>query len=131
MNKYNRRSRPNLRIVLEFWIPSTVANASGELVQEFVQHYRGPFALEVPQKPTEIVAQGLVQNEQQFIAIGQWCKPAQSVTEGMYCVWPAGQKVYAVLGQATDPWGDRKKIHIRLVDNVAQPIAQKLIPTMF
>lgn len=130
MNKYNRRSRPNLRFMLEFWTPSTKSNASGELEQGFEQHYRGPFALEVPQKPTEIVAQGLVQTEQQFIAVGQWCRPASAVTEGMYCVWVAGQKVYAVVGQATDPWGDRKKIHIRLVDNVAQPIAQKLIPTM-
>jgi len=130
MNKYNRRSRPNLRHNLEFWIPGTKTNEAGELEQTFIQHYRGPFSLEVPRSPIEIAAQGIVQTQQQFTAIGQWCSLASKITEGMYCVWIAGQKVYAVHGQATDPFGDRKKIHIRLVDNVAQPIAQKLIPTM-
>jgi hypothetical protein len=130
MNKYNRRSRPNLRTVLEFWVPGTEPNEAGELIQVFTQKYRGPFALEVPQKPIEVSAQGLVQTEQQFTAVGQWCRLASTISEGMFCVCVAKQKVYAVVGQATDPWGDSKKIHIRLVDNVAQPISQKLLPTM-
>lgn len=130
MNKYNRRSRPNLRHVCEFWIPSDVATSSGELTQEFTLHYKGPFAMEIPQKPIEIADAGRIQGEQRFILIGQWCKPASTITTGMYCVISSLQKVYAVLGNATDNWGDRKKLSITVVDNVAQPITLQLIPSL-
>lgn len=131
MNKYNRRSRPNYRNTCEFWTPSNVVAASGELTQEYTLHYKAPFSLEVPLKPSEITDSGRVQNEQTFLLIGQWCMPASTVTAGMFCVITSLQKVYAVLGNATDPWGDRKKIHIRIVDNVSQPVTIQLLPTMY
>jgi len=131
MNKYNRRSRPNLRTICEFWTPSTVVNSAGELTQEFTLHYKGPFSLEVPRKPTEITDSGRVASEQSFLLIGQWCKPAEEITAGMFCVIPSRQKVFAVQGPATDPWGDRKKVNITIIDNVSQPITIQLIPTMY
>lgn len=131
MNKYNRRSRPNLRYTCEFWTPSTTPNASGELTQEFTLHYKGPFSREVPRTPTEITDAGRITSEQVFLLIGQWCSLAESITAGMFCVIPQLQKVYAVQGPATDPWGDRKKVNIRIVDNVSQPITIQLIPTMY
>ena len=130
MNKYNRRSRPNLRHVCEFWAPSTTVNASGELTQEFTLHYRGPFSMEVPRSPNEINDADRTQSEQVFYLIGQWCQPAAQITAGMFCVIPRFQKVYAVSGPATDQWGDSMKLKINIVDNVAQPITIQLIPTL-
>ena len=131
MNRYNRRSRPNLRTVCEFWLPSNVVSTSGELTQEFTLHYKGPFSLEVPRKPSEITDSGRITTEQIFNLVGQWCKPAEEITTSMFCVIPSRQKVYAVQGPATDPWGDRKKVNITIIDNVSQPITIQLIPTMY
>lgn len=130
MNKYNRKSRPNLRYVCEFWVPSTVATSSGELEQEFDLVYRGPFSLERPRTPIEIQSENRVQSEQRFQLVGQWCSLAATVTGGMFCVVPSLQKVFAVIGPATDPWGDRKKLEIMVIDNVAQPITIQLIPSL-
>lgn len=130
MNKYNRRSRPNLRHSCEFYIPSTDVDASGELQRGFTLHYRGPFAMEIPRNPLEVVDAGRVQQEQNFLLIGQWCRPASLITAGMFCVIPSLRKVYAVQSTATDPWGDRKKIHIRIIDNVTQAVTVELIPTL-
>jgi hypothetical protein len=118
MNKYRRRQRPNLRHTVEFWIPTSVPDASGELKQEFVMHYRGPFAMELPLAPT-------------FLLLGQWCKPASTVTAGMFAVIPSLQKVYAVQGNATDQWGSRQKIQIRIVDNVTQTITTQVLSTIY
>lgn len=131
MNKYNRRSRPNLRHTCEFWVPSTEPDAAGELQQSYILHYKGPFSMELPMRPMEIADSGRVNPEQVFLLIGQWCKPASEITLGMYCVIPSLQKVYAVQGTATDPWGDRRKVHIRIVDNVAQPLTIEMLPTMY
>jgi len=131
MNKYRRRQRPNLRHTVEFWIPTSVADASGELKQEFVMHYRGPFAMELPLAPKEISEAGRVVNEQTFLLLGQWCKPASTVTAGMFAVIPSLQKVYAVQGNATDQWGSRQKIQIRIVDNVTQTITTQVLSTIY
>jgi hypothetical protein len=131
MNKYNRRSRPNLRHTVEFWIPSTEPGPSGELKQEYITHYRGPFSMETPKTPVELGDSGRIQNEQSFTLIGQWSKTAMSVTAGMFAVIPSLQKVYAVHGNATDPWGDRRKVHIRIVDNVTQPTTIQILNTMY
>jgi len=130
MNKYNRRSRPNLRHVCEFWVPSDTVTTSGELTQAFTLFYKGPFAMETPKTPGEITDAGRVQTEQRFILIGQWCKPASQVTAGMFCVISSLQKVYAVAGEATDNWGDRKKLWINIINNVSQPITLQLIPSL-
>lgn len=131
MNKYNRRSRPNLRYICEFYIPSTDANSSGELEQEFDLHYKAAFSLELPQNPVEVVDTGRIQSEQTFILIGQWARPAAQITAGMFCVIPQLQKVYAVKGPATDQWGDRKKVRIQIVDNVSQPVTIALLPNLY
>jgi hypothetical protein len=131
MSKYNRRERPNLRHVCEFWIPSTVPNAAGEMQQKFDLHYKAAFSLEVPTKPIEITDAGRIQSEQIFLLIGQWCKIASQITAGMFCAVPSMSKVYAVLGPATDPRGDRRKLHIRIVDNVSQHLTVELLPTMY
>ena len=127
MNNYNRRSRPNLRHTIEFYSPSTVASASGELEQEYTRIYRGPFAMEKPMRPNEIVDAGRVQDQQIFLLIGQWCKTASQISEGMVAFIPSTQKMYAVEGGATDPWGDRRKIHIRIVDNVSSEVVSDMI----
>lgn len=131
MNKYNRRARPNLRHLCEFWVPSAVANSSGELKQEFVLHYKAGFSMEQPMRPAEIADAGRVMSEQTFILIGQYCRPASLITSSMFCAIPSLQKVYAVQGPSTDPWGDRRKVHIRIIDNVAQPITIQLLPTTY
>lgn len=130
-NKYNRRARPNLRTLCEFWVPSSEATATGELKQEFLLHYKGAFSMEHPLRPTEVGDAGRIQSEQIFILIGQYCRPAAAVTAGMFCVIPSLQKVYGVQGPATDPFGDRRKVHIRIVDNVTQPVTIQLLPTMY
>lgn len=131
MNKYNRRSRPNLRYSCEFYIPSTNADEYGELEQEFDLHYKGPFSLELPLNPIEVSDSGRIQAEQTFVLIGNWCRPAALITAGMFCVIPQLQKVFAVKGQATDQWGDRKKLKIHIIDNVSQPVTIQLLPTLY
>jgi len=104
MNKYNRRSRPNLRHVCEFWTPSTVVTASGELTQEFTLHYRGPFSMEVPRSPNEITDSGRSQSEQVFYLIGQWCSSAASITAGMFCHSSSPESLCG-LGTSNRPMG--------------------------
>lgn len=127
MNKYNRRSRPNLRHVVEFYVPSTTASSSGELETAFTRIYRGPFSMEKPMRPTEIADAGRIQDQQVFLLIGQWCKPAMDVTEGALAFIPSTQKAYAVDGSATDPWGDKRKVHIRIVDNVSSEVTAAMV----
>lgn len=131
MNKYNRRARPNLRNLCEFWVPSSEATSAGELKQEFTLHYKAGFSMELPLRPTEISDAGRVTTEQIFVLIGQWCLPAMQISTSMFCVIPSLQKVYAVQGQATDPFGDRRKVHIRVIDNVSRPVTIQLLPTMY
>jgi hypothetical protein len=128
MNKYNRRSRPNLRHVCKFYSPSTVINDSGEVVDAYSLHYTGPFSMELPRSPIEIVEAGRVMSEQVFYLIGQWCSPASRITAGMLCVIPELAKVYAVSGPATDQWGDRRKVKINIVDNLCPPYSPLLLP---
>lgn len=78
-------------------------------------------------RPTEIVDAGRVQDQQVFLLIGQWCKTASQISEGMVAFIPSTQKMYAVEGGATDPWGDRRKIHIRIVDNVSSEVVSDMI----
>lgn len=78
--------------------------------------------MEKPMRPAEATEGARVFPEQTFLLIGQWTKSLSNVTAG-YIAWnPANNKAYAVDGNAFDPWGDRKKIHIYLVDNVTSDI---------
>ncbi len=78
-------------------------------------------------RPTEIVDAGRVQDQQVFLLIGQWCKTAMQVTEGTVAFIPSTQKSYAVEGSATDPWGDKRKVHIRIVDNISSEVEADMI----
>jgi len=79
-------------------------------------------------KPREVIEGGRNVNEQEFLLIGQWTRLLADVTHGMICLIPAKQLVCAVNGHATDPWGDRKKIHIYVVDNVTKEFTRGLLP---
>lgn len=78
-------------------------------------------------RPTEIADAGKVQDQQKYLLIGQWCKPAMNVTEGALAFTPSTQKAYAVNGSATDPWGDKRKVHIRIVDNVSSEVTAAMV----
>ena len=133
MNNHNRRSRPNARFLCKFYTyaPTSISDpetdALGQIVQQFSLHSRGLFAKEKPQRPREVKEGDRTVNEQVSILVGAWTKSLASVTDSMFCFIPTLSKVYAVNGNATDPWGDRKKIHIYIVDNVTQDISD-LIP---
>lgn len=127
-NKYNRRSRPNLRNVCKFYSPSTTITSSGEVTDVFTLYYTGPFAMEQPRNPIEIIEAGRVMSEQVFFLIGQWCNLAAGVSAGMLCVIPSLSKVYSVIGPATDQWGDRRKVKIQIVDNMTPPYSTDLLP---
>ena len=131
MNKLTRRERPNIRFSCKFYTYAKTNNAEpetneyGELEQEFSLHCVGLMAKEKPLKPQEAVEGDRAISEQTFILIGNWTYTLAKVTHGMFCFIPQ-QGLYAVNGNATDPWGDRKKIHIYVVDNVTQDIRQKI-----
>ena len=128
----NRRNRPNTRYYCKFYtysktsLSAPVINDYGEQTQEFSLFSKGLFALEKPMKPKEIVDGDRSLNEQTFILVGNWTQDLANVTHGMYCFIPFYKKLYVVNGNATDPWGDRKKLHIYVVDNVAQDVRQKI-----
>ena len=111
-NKYNRRSRPNFRHRVEFWKPSTVADSAGELKSEYVLVYAATFAMELPKTPTEVSDLGRVQPQQEFILLGQYSPKIKELTAGLYAVVKDLQKVVVLSGNATDPWGDRRKMQI-------------------
>jgi hypothetical protein len=48
----------------------------------------------------------------------------------MFAYIPSRKKLYAVNGNATDPWGDRKKIHIYVIDNLTKLYDPETIPGM-
>lgn len=128
----NVRQRPNKRFVCKFYVfgPTSLSEPEtdtlGQLVQEFSLHSRGIFAKEKPRVPKEVKEGDRVVNEQESILVGTWTKTLSRVTNGMYCFIPSLSKLYAVNGDATDPMGDRKTIHIYIVDNVTQDVSQKL-----
>ena len=130
-NKYNRRSRPNFRHRVEFWKPSAVADSAGELKSEYVLVYAATFAMELPKTPTEVSDLGRVQPQQEFILLGQYSPKIKELTAGLYAVVKDLQKVVVLSGNATDPWGDRRKMHIRVNDNLAQEITTKIMSTIY
>jgi hypothetical protein len=127
------RQRPNKRFTCKFYTlgptsitPQTV-DALGQLDREFSLHCRGIFAKEKPRKPIEIREGDRSVNQQESILIGTWTKTLATVTHGMYCFIPSLRKLYAVNGDATDPFGDRMTVHIYVIDNVTMDI-RKLMP---
>ncbi len=128
----NVRERPNKRFSVRFYVfgPSAVSeptvDAMGQLESELSQYCKGIFAKEKPRSPREIREGDRVVNEQESILIGTWTKTISLVSHGMFCFIPTLRKVYAVNGNATDPHGDRKTIHISIVDNVTQDITQRI-----
>lgn len=131
MNRYNRRARPNYRHQVRFYKPSVTPGTAGELTQDFTLHYSGYFSIEQPQKANEITEAARSVGEQISILIGNWSRLSFTVSEGMFAFIPDRNQVYAVNGQAIDPWGDRKKVHIYIVDNVTQTMANNIIPGLY
>jgi hypothetical protein len=130
-NKYNRRSRPNFRHRVEFWKPTSVTDSAGELKSEYVLVYAGTFAMELPKTPTEVSDLGRVQPQQEFMLLGQYTPKIKELTAGLFAVVKDLQKVVVLAGNATDPWGDRRKMHVRVTDNLAQEITTKIMSTIY
>jgi hypothetical protein len=128
--KYGIRERPNIRFTCKFYTlgPTSITpqetDALGQLDREFSLHCRGLFAKEKPRIPREIREGDRTVNEQESILVGSWTKTLANVTHGMYCFIPTLRKLYAVNGDATDPSGDRRKIHIYIIDNVTFDVTQ-------
>ena len=116
---------------VEFWKPSTVADSAGELKSEYVLVYAATFAMELPKTPTEVSDLGRVQPQQEFILLGQYSPKIKELTAGLYAVVKDLQKVVVLSGNATDPWGDRRKMHVRVNDNLAQEITTKIMSTIY
>ena len=129
----NVRQKPNKRFKCKFYVlgsnvvdqPAT--DALGQLEQDFSLLCTGLFAKEKPRQPREVKEGDRTVNEQESILVGTWTRTLSRVTHGMYCFIPTLSKLYAVSGDATDPYGDRKVIHMYIVDNVTRSI-KKLIP---
>jgi hypothetical protein len=98
----------------------------GQITQQFSLHSVGIFAKEKPRSPREVKEGDRSINEQESLLIGTWTKTLSNVTHGMYCFIPSLSKIYAVQGDATDPMGDRKTIHISIVDNVTTDASNTL-----
>ena len=89
------------------------------------------FAMELPKTPTEVSDLGRVQPQQEFILLGQYSPKIRELTAGLYAVVKDLQKVVVLSGNATDPWGDRRKMHVRVNDNLAQEITTKIMSTIY
>ena len=130
MPRQTRRARPNARHRVKFYNKSTTTTPDGELQDVFSFHCSGYFAIEKPMRPREVVDGGRDTNEQDMLLIGQWTALCASVTFGMFAYIPSRKKLVAVNGDATDPWGDRKKIHIYIIDNLTKLYDPDTIPGM-
>ena len=124
------RERPNRRFTCKFYVlgPTAITDpetdALGQLVQEFSLVCKGVMAKEKPRVPREIKEGDRTVNEQESILVGTWTKTLYRVTHDMYCFIPAISKLYAVSGDAVDPYEDRRYVHIYIVDNVSRDIRQ-------
>jgi hypothetical protein len=129
-NDVTVRLRPNRRFHCKFYVLAGTAISEpttdnmGQLEQEFSLHSSGYFAKEKPLKPREIKEGERTVNEQESILVGTWTGSLARITHGMFCYIPSLRKLYAVSGDATDPFGDRKTVHIYIVDNVTQDVRQ-------
>lgn len=101
-------------------------DSMGQLTQQFSLHSAGIFAKEKPRSPREVKEGDRAINEQESLLIGTWTRTLSNVTHGMFCFIPSLSKLYAVQGDATDPMGDRKTIHISIVDNVTTDASNTL-----
>lgn len=126
----NVRKAPNKRFKCKFYVLAATSisepttDVLGQLEQQFSLHCSGYFAKEKPRQPREVKEGDRSVNEQESILIGTWTRTLSNVSHGMYCFIPSLSKLYAVSGDATDPHGDRKTIHIYIVDNVTRNITQ-------
>lgn len=124
------KEEPNRRWKCKFYVLGPTAKTApttdslGQLTQEFSLYGSGVFAKEKPSKPREVREGDRAVAEQSFILIGTWTKTLSNVTHGMYCFIPSISKLFVVDGNATDPKGNRDKVHIYIVDNVTLDIRQ-------
>jgi len=122
------RQRPNRRFSCKFYTLGPTSESEpetdnqGQLVQAFSLVCRGLCALEKPRQPREIREGDRAVGEQEQILIASWTKTLASVSFGMYCFIPSLSKLYVVNGNATDPYGDRRYIHVYVADNVTADI---------
>jgi len=132
MPRQTRRARPNIRARVKFYIKdfSPAAGSDGEFPERFTFFCSGYFAIEKPMKPREVEDGASDVSQQELMLLGQWTSLCASVTHGMFAYIPSRKKLYAVNGNATDPWGDRKKIHIYVIDNLTKLYDPETIPGM-
>jgi hypothetical protein len=95
------------------------------LQQEFSLTAIGLFAKEKPMRATEAEEGDRTISEQRHILSGMYTTSLSKVSAGLYCYILSEKKLYAVNGDATDPYGDKQRIQIEIVDNVTQDIASK------
>jgi len=128
----NRREKPNIRFTAKFYTYAATNNAeptvltTGELEQVFSLHAIGYGSLEKPLKPQESQEGDRTISEQSQLFICFYTRTLEKVTHGMYCYVSQLSKLFQVNGDALDPMGDKKKLHIHLVGNVTQDIRQKI-----
>jgi len=127
-----RKERPNITRTCRFYKygvtlkgSEPVTNEYGELKQEFSLTAVGLFAKEKPFKAQEAEEGDRTINEQRHTLTGRYTTSLSKVTGDQYCYILSERKLYAVLGNATDPYGNMQDIQIQIVDNVTQDIASK------
>jgi hypothetical protein len=102
-----------------------VTNDYGELKQEFSLVALGLFAKERLSRASEAEEGDRTIGEQKYTLTGRYTSSLSKVSTGLYCYILSERKLYAVNGNATDPYGDKQWIWIDIVDNVTQDIASK------
>jgi len=126
VKRYNRRLTCKFYTLSGTVLTEPTIDSMGQMTQQFSLHSKGVFSKEKPKTPREVKEGDRSINEQESLLIGTWTKTLANVTHGMYCFIPSLSKVYVVNGDATDPMGDRKTIHILIVDNVTTNVSNEL-----
>jgi hypothetical protein len=127
-----RKERPNLTRRCRFYKYGTtlkdsepVTNVYGELEQSFSLIAVGLFAKEKPYRANEAEEGDRTIGEQRHTLTGRYTTSLSNVSATLYCYILSERKLYAVSGNATDPYGDKQWIWIDIVDNVTQDIVSK------
>ena len=127
-----RKERPNVTRRCKFYryghavkdgVP--VTNEYGELKQEFSLIAVGLFSKEKPKAATEVEEGERSIDEQRHVLQGRYTSSLSNVSGAHYCYITSEKKLFAVVGPATDPYGDKQWVMINIVDNVTQDIAEK------
>jgi hypothetical protein len=103
----------------------------GEAVENYILVAPSFCGIAKASKPIEVVDGGVTQNQTQYFLDSAWTKTLSQVDSSCIAADFHNRKIYEVVGNAVDPFGDRQSINIYVVDNITRLIDIDSLPREF